>query len=252
MLENKRALVVETLIRVLIIVAVIFLVIRPAGQKIYAAVVDPDKKYDEAFVKIAEQINEMKSDQETFSVLLKDKSAIIGFSKDADRWECYNCYVGIANPRPTNIVSKPINTECNGQACICICSEFEILKYQDVEGLKTKTDIGQCKGELKCSSLSYDIAGKTIIKLYPATGGTEHWNNGFLFVNGISGVNGLKKYDEESVILTVQKKLISSNTPEGQPYSIVGFCNTDMLDFNKDKLNLPANTCLNNDWAPKK
>ena len=244
MLKHKKSLIVETLIRVIAIVAVIFLVILPAGNKIKAAIIDPEKKYNEAFENFAGQLNEMRLDQETFSVLLQEKSAIIGFSKNADRWECYNCYVGISNPRPTKIVYKPNDKECIGKACVCICSEFELLKDQEVEGLKTKADIGQCKGKLMCNSLNYDIVDKTIIKLYSASSGTEYWNNGFLFVNGMSEVNGLKKYDEENVI--------SGNAPEEQPYSIVGFCNEDLMEFNKDKLNLPQNTCINNDWVPKK
>lgn len=242
---------VETLVRVLVLVGVIFLIILPTGNKLYAAIIDPEKKYNEAFESFVDQINEMKSEQETFSVLLKEKSAIIGFSKNADRWEYYGRSPG--GPymdKPIQIVNKPNNNECSQNACICICSgEFEILRIQKIEDLPTPVAVGNCKKEFLCKKLGdKDIVEKTIIhifdKLLGMGGGEQYWRNGFLFTN-VVGINGLSDYyglntAEQEIILRTEKK-----------QNVIGFCNSDMLKYNKDKLNLAEGTCINKDWASK-
>ena len=60
-------------------------------------------------------------------------------------------------------------------------------------------------------------------------------HNGFLYVNGISGANGLKQYDEQVTILTVEKRTV----PDGKQ---VGVCNSDIMRVHERDMN--CNSCL--------
>ena len=173
----------------------------------------------------------MKLGKETFTLNLKDKSSIIGFSKNSERYECFNCYIGTQD-RPAITVDKPKNEFCDGQACICLCSEDFKLIEKDLNGKTEK--FGQCSAVLNCKTIEQrDIISKVTIKTYSGInigfttlgGGEEYWKNGFLFTNGVSGANGLKLYSDELNTLIVEKR---SN--------VIGICNKDMLVFNNDKL----------------
>lgn len=236
MYKNKKAditLPVETIVR--LIGAFLLLVIAGwFGAKAYAYfTVNKDAKTFELFV---DKINKMNLPQETFTLPLKEKSAIIGFSKNSERYECINCYVGVQN-RPTIIFDKPKNEACNDNACICLCNGgFEFLE-KNLEGKSTK--FGKCSTKLNCKTIQGDIIDKLIIKIYSGInikvtkigGGEEYWKNGFLFVNGVAGVNGLKLYEEEIIPLVVEKR---SNK--------IGICNYDMIEYNKNELKF--NGCI--------
>ena len=236
MLKNKKFFVnkkaveisIKAVVRLIIAVAVLFLIVFPACNKLRSYFFGADTGSFEAFV---EGINEMSSERaDSFVLRLNEKSAVIGFGKGANRYECFNCYVGIANPRPTIVVNRPDSPECADGACVCLCD-----KSFKLEGENPK--IGQC-GELLCKKIDPDIVSKTIIKKYSGIlgigGGTEHWNNGFLFVNGVSGANGLKLYNEKATLLYVEKRA-----------NLIGVCNADMLEFNNEEWKLDG--CINKD-----
>lgn len=222
MFKNKKAdtTSLEALIRVITTVAIIILIVLPLWNKVYAAYFNQDKKYLQSFQSFVDNINEMPRGRETFEMKLKEKSSIIGFSKNSDRYECFSCYVGIQN-RPTIIFDKPVNNECSDNACICLCDGLQLME-QGPEGKVTK--LAQCQ-KLTCKKIEQnDIVNKLVIKVY--RNGEQYWKNGFLFVNGVAKANGLKFDNREINTLVVEKK---SDT--------IGVCNSDMIKFNKNELN---------------
>lgn len=237
MFKNKKSQVMTSLIRTIIAVVALFVIAVPACNYVREVLSGSSESF-EAFV---DRINEMPPESSGQFVLeLNKNSVVIGFNRDTTRWECYNCYVGVQS-RATIIFNRPDSPECNEDACICLCDKTFKLEGENPE-------IGKCGGKLLCKKLEQDvdIVSKTIIKMYPGFtiplvtigGGIEHWNYGFLFANDIfSGANGLKKYDEGITLLYVEKK-----------NNEIGVCNEDMMNYNKEKLDIDG--CINKDWAP--
>jgi len=230
MLKNKKAeegitIIPAALVKIFIAAAIVLLIILPAGSKLYAFVIGSDKKYDQAFKDFTDKIDKMNIGRDTIEISLKQKSAIVGFSKNAENYGCFNCY-GSETNRPTIIFNKPLDIECKNSACICLCGEIQLLQDK-LDGKSVKYI--QCH-KPKCKQLAYDIVDKTILKLTPrqniliTTLGwqDEYWNNGFLFTNGIAGANDLKLYDEQRTQLIVEKR---SN--------LIGVCNVDIMEINK-------------------
>ncbi|MBI2134978.1 hypothetical protein HYU09_03230 [Candidatus Woesearchaeota archaeon] len=232
MLKDKKSVlaVPEALLRIIITIAIVFLIVLPFWNRLEAAIFNPDRKYLESFENFASSINNMGQGRETLLLTMRDKSAIIGFSKDAGRYECFNCYVGIQN-RPTVFFDRPSNPECSGRSCICLCNN--LILYDAVENDKSIKS-GKCS-EIQCKVLNGDVPQTTPIKLYPGIdiwvttigGGTEYWKNGFLYARGVSGANGLKLYTDESVNFVAERR--GSN---------IGICNYDLLGFNQGTLGI--------------
>lgn len=234
MLKDKKSILMvpETLVRIIITIAIVLLIVFPLWSRLEAAFFNTDKKYIVSFENLVRDINNMGQGRETFLLAMKDKSAIIGFSKSASRYECFNCYVGVVN-RSTVFFDKPAKPECAGKACICLCNDFKL--EDNTENLFDKSiKSGKCS-ELQCRQLNADVPERTSIKLYPGLdiwiatlgGGTEYWKNGFLYARGVSGANGLKLYTEENVNFIAERR---SNT--------IGICNYDLLGFNQDTLGI--------------
>lgn len=227
-LKNKKSSteITETLVILVVTIAAILFIAGPAWAGIKTLLFNQQKAYLNSFNNFVDSVNKMNLPRDAFEIRLKERSAIIGFSKNADKYECFNCYVGIQN-RPTIIFNKPANEkECMDNACICLCNEFQLIDKMLDNKL---TKFGQCS-KLTCKRIEQDIANKVIIKTYQGIdikittlgGGAEYWKNGFLFVNGVAGANGLKLYNEERINLIVEKK-----------QNIIGVYNQDILNVNK-------------------
>jgi hypothetical protein len=229
MLKNKKSLVLESLVRLVVTIGVLLLIVFPAGERVYTAFFGSDTKYLQSFEEFVNNINDMRLERETFSIRLREESAIAGFSKNSDKFECYNCYVGVQD-RPTIIFNKPKTQDCSGRACICLCKDDFKLNNDILNGKTIK--VAECE-ELTCKSLNKDIVENLPVKIYPGfkmfgfqiLGGAEYWKNGFLFANGVTGTNGLKLYNQESNNLIVEKR-----------QNFIGICNPDMLKYNLDEL----------------
>lgn len=245
MLKGKKSITIslDALIRLLGVVLVILLIILPTYDNIHAAIVRNEAL--KSFSYFIEQINKMPLRSEKFILRLNDKSAIIGFSKNSDKYECFNCYSGVQNPRATVIFSKPKDNACDNSACICLCFDgFQIME----ENLEGKPKLGQCTTNLDCRKVeNADIVDKTIVKFYPGLnvgftilgGGAEYWKNGFLFVNGVSGANRLKLYNEKLTELIVERR---SN--------LIGVCNKEIMELNRNELKF--NSCIINEYDEAK
>jgi hypothetical protein len=229
--DKKSVISLEALVRTIGFVLLFLLIIFPAYNKISSYF--SYEKYSKSFENFVNKINKMELPKETITLLLNEKSAIIGFSKNSEGYECVNCYelgtitsIAGAADKTTIIFNKPNNKACSENACICFCSsELKILR-ENFKSIK----YGKCTTELICKKIeNKDITNKVTIKTYLG-GGSEYWKNGFLFANGVQA-NGLELHDKELIILVVEKK---SN--------IIGICNNEMLEYNKNKLDFDG--CL--------
>ena len=203
MLKNKSSEInTELIVRILVMIA-LFVVLFIACNKIKATVFNSEKEYMESFENFVDGINEMKRPVETFSISIEEKSALVGFSKDSTKWECYNCYGDKV------IFERPPYAEAS-KAYICLCRE---LGFDEENGVKSV----KCK-KLTCEESNHDLVNKIIIK------DGKQWNNGFLFANGISGINGLDKYEQNILTLYAEKQ-----------DNLIGVCSLDILNYHKKK-----------------
>ena len=233
MLKNKKSFDINTdfIVRLVFVAAVILLIVMPAGSKLYAKIFS--QMYDKSFESFVNEINKPDFGKEDFQLRLKAKSAIVGFSKNTERFECINCY-GAFDDKPTIIFEKPKREECLAGACVCLCSEG--LGLEKSEDMPTGTI--HCS-EMTCIKVEQrDIIDKVIIRTNDASifgvdvpgGATEYWKNGFLYVNDMDGINGIKSHNEEINYFKVEKR-----------QNIVGVCNQDIFNLNKK---LGFNTCV--------
>lgn len=221
----------------LVLAGISLAVVATILYNVFGSAISGQTDYSESFEEFVNDLNSMDSEPRVVFLGLNKKSAVIGFSKGAGRYECFNCGSGCAVPRVTKIFDKPDDPECDDNACVCVCNgKFKLSKDETIAGISTPVDVGQCQKELICKKLQdISIVEKTIIKKY--TGCTEHWNNGFLFANDVVGANGLKRYNRELTKLYVERR-----------GNEIGVCNEDMFNFNEEKLGI--NGCINKDWTP--
>lgn len=244
MRKNKKSAVLGSLLMIVLALLFFFFAVKPMWENVSTYIFDTNRKYIVSFEEFVEEVNNMRTGIEQFEIQLKDKSAIIGFSKGASRFECFNCYIGDQG-RPRIIVDKPHNIECQDSACACLCTgEFKLEEKGLDEFGGKQTRNGSCQNPI-CKSLDDDIVDKTVVKRFEGLnlwlftvgeGVTEHWNDGFLFTRNIAGANGLKLYNEELTTLIVEKERISSPTSPGEITGVIGVCNLDMFDYNKNNL----------------
>src|SRR3989338_181491 len=230
-INNKKAveLSIKAIVRLIIALAVLFLVVFPACNKLRSYFFGADTGSFDTFV---EGINEMSSDGDSFVLRLNEKSAVIGFGKTTDRYECYRCTAPEgAMGFVSLIILKP--AECGGDACACLCSEIK-HEYKSFEG--GMATVGECQKPV-CRKLNPDIVNKLVVHVHPSyttpvklaellknpNQYINLWINGFLFANGFDEANELNKLNNEDITtLYVEKK-----------GNLIGVCNKAILDYNR-------------------
>lgn len=217
MIKNKKSLLGAKALVLIIVAIVAFSAIYNLGNKAYASVVKPERKEADSFKKFVEDINQMRPGSSPFLLdFLGKNSAIIGFSKGSESYECVDCY---GNTRPKTIVNKPPDPKCEDDACVCICSgQFELVETE-FEGETTK--FGQCRILEECEALDKDIVNKLTIP----GGSNGYWKDGFLLVIDVPGLNGLGPFDPKINHIVVEKRK-----------NVMGFCTKDILEYNKKEL----------------
>lgn len=232
---NKKSvdIVPEALVRTVVTVGFV-LVVYLFGSTAYANTIKPyfsEKKYVKSFDDFINNINNMEVRRDTFGLKLGQNTAVIGFSKDIQKYECINCYNIGVNVR-TVTADKPNDKECIGQACICLCSE----------GLRI-SESGAALAVIGCQKytckkiVQKDIAKRTAIEpllvlvhpKQPPQTYPRAWINGFLYSNNFPNANGLKVNNEEAIELVVERK-----------DDVIGVCNRDALKYNKNVLGSEA------------
>jgi len=230
MLKNKKSLILEALVRIIIAAVILFVIVIPAcnivGELFFY---DVDTSSFEEFV---DRINEMPSErieQFAFALQLNKKSAIIGFDSSTNPFKCEGCGSGESYDNPDRTIDKPDSQECIDKACVCLCDKsFEINQI---------TGVGKCIKDFLCKPLNeyIDLVGNTILgkkNFFPWD--YKYWRNGFLFTRDTDNANGLGKNTEKDLNLQVERK-----------GSIIGVCNEEILRYNLNKLALFGVTCIN-------
>ena len=132
---NKKAIVTEALVRIVIAIvalAVVGTILVQCYNKL--AYSDAEKRFD-TFVDVIRSLKDGETKQQMLS--LDEKGALIGFTKNSDAI-LFDATSDSQWPRPA-ICAK-------GESCVCICSN---LRYKG-ENLF-------CDGSLKCSKLSLEL-----------------------------------------------------------------------------------------------
>ncbi|MFH0868511.1 MAG: hypothetical protein V1831_04310 [Candidatus Woesearchaeota archaeon] len=250
MIKNKKSLgVISTLLTIILAIAMLVWIVFPAGKAAYAAFFGPEQDYIKSFEKFVDGINHMSSDGMQISVKLKKESAIIGFSKNTDRYECYRCDAPEGAMGFVSIIfERPKNTECSGNPCACLCSKGLKFEYKDFEG--SKATVGECQ-DLVCKKLEHDIVDKVIVWVHDSYTDSDElakrlqspdqyiklWMNGFLFANSLDDASELNKLNnKETSTLFVEKIHNYGPLQEGEPEYSVGVCNKEMFDFHNEIL----------------
>ncbi len=238
-IKNKKALVLKALIRIIIAVIVLLLVVIPACNMISKLFFSSGSSI-KAFEEFVNGINEMPPDsKEAFllelgeGITMGTGSAIVGFSKTGNYKcdECVKCGPGVAMWRGDMKITRPSNPECAGTACIFLCDG----NFMMLSACGAGTGIGECE-EYICMPLNsnIDIVDETTIKDRTVLPDVL-WHNGFLFLNYIPFVNGLEINKEKQRTLYVEKN-------KG---NMIGVCNQEMLDYNRDKFGEDKDICIN-------
>lgn len=219
-MKNKKAdeqIAPEAVVRLLLVALVAFVLFAACSNFDFSSGED---KYELSFQHFVGGINSMSSSRTLFEdVKIKSGTAIIGFANGADSWKCYNCHD--KDSLPTRKFDRPSSPECGASACVCLCKEG-----LDFEGGKNK--VGKCKS-LDCKVLEKNIAPKTYV-----LSETSYWQDGFLFVVGREGLNGLPKYSSEEIDIFADNK-----------NGILTVCDASMKSFNEKKPPyLPDSMCI--------
>lgn len=196
MIKNKKSFImVKTLVRVIVVIGVIFFLILPACNKVQSYF-DTDQKYKRSFEKFVDKINGFPAGKRPASIELDKDSAIIGFSKNINLFECVNCWDGNKNI----VFDKPTkNQECSESACICLCNEG--FDSTEIGSGDDQAKVIHCKKKLNCKQIDKDVVEATVVSVREGS----YFNNGFLFARDISDVNGLEKHTQETIDFVVDK-----------------------------------------------
>lgn len=159
MRRKKATILFEAFARILLMVIAIWAVFN-IGKMIARAAGVGASDIEEEFNRFVREINELKvGDAAQVFVTLDPNTAIIGFSKDAKSYKCFNC--GTQKKDISTFLKKPDNEQCNNKACICLCRSPLII---DKTVLITPYEM-RCE-KIKCQTLNEneDLAGTTELR----------------------------------------------------------------------------------------
>lgn len=145
------------------------------GTKLFAAT---DTKGFDSYDKLVEIVSSIREGEILSTPLyMEKKSVIVGFSKDADRFETQE-HGSMSNPIRI-VFDRPTDCE-ESKACICLCSGFKVTKHSD----SNINYNSECEERLICKSLdTIDILAEKAVKY--ETGNPFTWRGGFLFGNDL-------------------------------------------------------------------
>jgi len=216
--KNKKSIFIGVGALMMLIVSIVLFVviIKSTGHISNFLFGSSGDKYMQDFIKFVEDINNQRSGTSPPNLIkLKENSAIVGFTKNSDSFECIDCY---SDKTSHIIVEKPPNPECENNACICLCvEEFQLVDTTyKFESIKESF----CP-KFECEELEPDIASNVAIP-----GDSKgYWKNGFLIVNNVPGANGLKSFNPQIDHIIVEKR-----------QNIMGVCTREMIEYNRNEL----------------
>jgi len=211
MIKQKKGIVVEALMRIIIMVVLIWIVFN-IGKKAAEAAFG-GSNLDTSFNKFVEEIKKVDIDRPKEVFLeLEPNTAIMGFSKDRD-YECYGCG-GAPKDEVRAQFKHPSHPECQDSACLCICFKGFNMASRSQPILDISCE------KLQCKKLDFDVIPKVqlenlVAKKYgPEYFKVSSWQGGFLYVRddakGVSAViTGLPLNYERTITVFLEKKAIN-------------------------------------------
>ena len=219
----KKAITNETLIRLVIVSAVLLLIVTPLGSKAMAAFRSySDQKYYQSFEEFVEEgIKQQKGAKETYSLLMKKGSALVGFQSNLNQYHCAACN----GPSLSFSVNKP-KDKCGDSSCLCLCNNFD---FKGKEGMCKVTWV--CKTFTKQMGDQFSSATQNEQNTMPfETVQQQSGSGGFFYAYGVQGVDSLQQADNLNYF-TVD-----------QTGTVIGVCSGKILQH--QKTNLKIDSCI--------
>lgn len=143
-----------------------------------------------SYTSLVEAMDSIREDETASTgVSMNKKSVIVGFSKDANRFENHQYASG--RESVAFFFERPESCE-EQKACICLCQDYTFK----VGGNKPYSS--ECK-EAICSSFgSIDIVSEKIVSRYGNGNPKFSWKGGFLFLRDVPAIaNGLGEQNRQ-------------------------------------------------------
>lgn len=158
MIKKKRALVLDALARIVVMVIAVLLVFN-IGKKIAESAGIGVSDIQEQFNKFVDEVNNLEvGDVNHVFVNLDMNTAIVGFSKNTDAYRCYSC--GTPRDGLSTVFKKPNNEQCKNKACICLCRGLLTIDKTLGQPYTMQCD------SMVCKTLKQDLAGYTELARY--------------------------------------------------------------------------------------
>lgn len=210
MIEHKKGIIVEVLMRV-IVAAVVLWAVFNIGKDVAEAFFGGNAA-TQSFENFVDEINNMDLQSKQTIIYLDPGTAIIGFGRNKQEFRCYGCDQEKYSESLVHYsVKKPSNEQCNDKSCVCICMNgLSKSLYSGDESVIS------CK-LFSCKTLKNDIPMKISLEKALRDKGMSrgvypYWDNGFFFVRVKDMENGMiQKDDAGKVTLFIEKKQISND-----------------------------------------
>src|SRR3989338_1727707 len=216
--KNKKAIIVEALMRIIIMIILIVLVVNiiyKVGRQIgiFGGGVG-----QESFENLVNEINLLSEAESKQAILYMDEgTAVIGFSKNTKEFRCYGCPQAFLSNAILYSIQKPSNNDCQDKPCICLC--LYGLISSPLSGSESKIN---CE-RFSCRTLKQDIVPKISLegalkKRNVQLASYPYWENGFLFVrikDPETPSNGMPPNSIGRTTLFIEKKKINQENYVG-------------------------------------
>lgn len=214
MIKQKKAIVVEALMRIIIMAFLIWVVFNIGKRAAEAAFGGSDAL--QSFEKFVDEINSLGDGGGKQTLLSLDKgTAVMGFSKDKD-YQCYGCGAAEKDKLAARF-KHPLDSECKDSSCVCLCPK------NSLKTTRRQTVLEMSCEKLKCKRLDFDIyqnvkLGDLIAKKYGkyVYDMDSSWQGGFFYARGdlgniefaiISGLPKVYAMERKQVIFIEKKKI---------------------------------------------
>ena len=209
-MKNKKGIALEAFARIILMLLLFFVVFKIGGTAAEAFYGGSDAK--NSFEEFVKKINSIPPGGNIFLLSMDKNTAVFGFRSSAKDFKCYGCDQG---PYYTKLLyhsmDKPSNLECDGKACVCLCTKGFGADATTADGTKLKCSNFICRtiniDLLPKISLEKALKDKGIsIATYP------YWENGFYFSRGNNlPSNGLKELkDDRRASIWIEKGTIEN------------------------------------------
>lgn len=219
MIKNKKGIIVDALIRIIIailVVLAVFNIVKRVAEAFFGG-----NEALQSFENLIDKMNSLENDEgKQIIVSMDEGNAIVGFSKSIKEFRCYGCLQTNSKYFSANLlyysIEKPSNSACNNNPCACVC--LKGLSADSNSGYILNANFVNVNCErFSCKTLKDDVPTKISLETalkkknilladYP------YWENGFFFVRSKDVSNGINLLEDiKKVIVYIEKRTINQN-----------------------------------------